>query len=94
MRTITVRQIFQARTRMLDFGENVCGGRQSVDCPFGCPELDNQEHAFSCQVIRQKLDVVRNYGELFKDNIPMKKCVTLTNIMKESTELLHEKNLE
>ena len=74
------RDIFAYRTRMADFGENYRGQRKYVICPFLCNQRDSQYHSFQCNGVINRTPVNGTYNDIFKEDIPITTCYTLTKI--------------
>ena len=63
--------VFAYRTRMSDFSENFRGLSDPKQCPLCHTHLDNQQMAFSCPVIKPKLNVKGKYEGIFKTDVPI-----------------------
>ena len=87
------RDIFAYRTRMADFGENYRGQRKYVICPFLCNQRDSQHHSFECNGVINRTPVNGTYNDIFKDDIPITTCYTLTKIRKIRNSYLEESNI-
>ena len=79
---------------MADFGENFRGNRENVLCPFQCPDFDNQEHSYICEIIRKKVNIIGNYTDIFKEDIPLYTGLTVSKILKTRKALLEERYIE
>ena len=80
---------------MAEYGEKFKGLRKQVFCPFGCPELDTQEHSYtSCDSIRSKVNVNRRYDNIFQSNISFHTGFTINEILKARKSLLEEKFID
>ena len=87
------RDIFSARTRMADFGENFKGPRTFVVCPFLCNQRDSQSHSFTCSGVTQKIEIKGSYKDIFEMSIPATTGYTLTKIKRMRSIFLEEHNI-
>ena len=87
------RNVFLARTRMLNFGENYRNGRSNVYCSLGCADkLDSQIHCFTeCIFIKNEISINFKYEYIFRKNVPQKTCTDLSEVLKVRNNLIDEK---
>ena len=74
------KNLFSARTRMLDVGDNFSNKYgKNVKCKLGCEESDTQSHLLSCQHLAGN-DLLHsednvNYDDLFSNQVEDKLIV-------------------
>ena len=80
---------------MADFGENFCGNRAQVPCPFGCESRDTQQHAYDqCQAIHSKVHIHGKYKDIFENHISASVATSVSQIIKARMSLLDERDLQ
>ena len=73
---------------MSNFGENYRGGRDQVNCPLCDEHQDKQELSYTCQVIKDEVEVKGNFEEIYSDNISVQTIETLQKITELREKLL------
>lgn len=63
--------VFAYRTRMASFSENFRGPHGPKMCSLCFTHLDNQQMAFTCPVIKPKLEEKGKYEYIFRSKIPI-----------------------
>ena len=80
--------IFAFRTRMANFSENFRGMSGPKLCPLCETHLDNQQMAFKCPEILQKINQIGKYDNIFRSEIPLEAIENLKTITKLREEKL------
>ena len=65
MNTSQTKALFKFRLRMAPFGQNFRGGNNKVLCPLCGLHDDGQEESFSCQKLKQIINIKGNYKQVF-----------------------------
>ena len=80
--------VFAYRTRMANYSENFRGPSGPKLCPLCSTHLDNQQMAFTCPLIKQKLSEIGKYEYIFRSQIPIETIKNLKIITKLRKEYL------
>ena len=75
---------------MARFEENFRGGRAPVICKLCHGHLDNQERSFEFKVIKEKVEILGNYQDIFNPSSPElpRLAKTISKITQLRSELL------
>ena len=65
MNTFQANAMFKFRLRMAPFGENFRSGSDLVLCPLCGLHRDGQKESFSCQKMKQMIDIKGKYEQVF-----------------------------
>ena len=77
-----VREVFKFRTRMLPFGENFKGAKESVICPLCGLHIDSQAWCLQCPAMMNELLSSVNLDGIFSDEVTIETAETIEDIMK------------
>ena len=89
--TSQVKLIFRFRTRMLQFGENYRGGRETIPCPLCNSHIDSQAFVMECSTIRQYLIASScDLDNLYTDYIDRKTVEALEEAINIREKLLRQ----
>ena len=80
MNTSQAKALFKFRLRMAPFGENFRGGSNKVLCPLCGLHPDGQEESFSCQKMRQMINIQGKYKQIFGWKFPKELIQTIQSI--------------
>ena len=77
-----VREIFKFRTRMLTFGENFRGAKESVICPLCRSHADSQAWCLQCPAMMKELSSSVKLDGIYGDEVTIETAETIEEIMK------------
>ena len=80
MNTSQAMALFKFRLRMAPFGQNFRGGNDKVLCPLCGLHDDGQEESFSCQKMKQIINIKGNYKQVFGWKFTQEFIKTIQNI--------------
>ena len=83
--------VFKWRTRMQRFGSNFRRSFARIECPLCNEHEDSQLLSLTCPRVKENIDVIVEYEELFNENVPEKLITTLRKIEKMRDEKSEDK---
>ena len=86
------RNIFKYRTRMLPFGENFRGQKESVICPLCHTHPDSQEWCLRCPAMRKEISENPNMDDIHTDELKMDTVQAVKEILKVRQNILESKS--
>ena len=84
------KMIFSYKIRMAEYGENFRGASGHKQCPLCDSHLDNQQMAFKCPEIANKLDKKGKFHYIFQSEIPVETIQNLKIITKLREEKMQQ----
>ena len=75
------------------FGENYCGGAESMLCPLCLTHLDNQEMSYQCPEIKKKIDIKGKLNDIYNENIQSETIETIVRISRYRTKVLEKQTI-
>ena len=76
---------------MAPMGENFRGTEKFKMCPLCQAHLDNQALAFQCEILKNRIDIECESGEIYSSNVQLRTAETITRIEESREKLLKEK---
>ena len=86
------RNIFKYRTRMLPFGENFRGQKESVICPLCHTHPDSQVWCLRCPAMRKEISDNANVDDIHTDELKMDTVQAVEEILKVRQNILESKS--
>ena len=85
-----VRNMFNFRVRMSQFGENFRGDRDRVPCPLCNIHLDNQPMSLECPVLKEKINMEYNMSITNSENVTLQAAQSVTKMLKTRKKLIDQ----
>ena len=82
------KNLYRFRTRVAKFNENFKNSYNGIACPLCLVMPDTQAHCVQCPELRNKVNIIGNYSDIFSDNIPQNISKTLLEITECREKLL------
>ena len=78
---------------MSNYGENYRGVGGPTICPLCQNHCDSQKRSFQCYRIKENVDIVGKYSNIFSDYIKKETVKTIIDINKFRQEYLQERTI-